>query len=285
MKTKLAPPIVTLVLALGALVGCGDDPGEDNSQDPTSAEPSEPEASEPSSDPEPAVGGDVDAFCTAYLRLSAEGGEPVSVAEGTEQMASLLDSAPPDIMPQATVVAENFAVLTDAIEATGVDVSAMDDTSALTDAQRKEIEAAAVSNGFDSDAYSTAGDKITAWADGNCEKAAGAAATADVKAFCAAYTQLNGDISPADSVGEYEVLVASAPARLRDEAALAQTSTLAFLQAVAAAGLDPSVLEDSSSLTRAESAALTAAIQSAGVDTAAYEEATGTIETWATDNC
>jgi hypothetical protein len=282
VKTKLATPVVTLVLALGALVGCGGNSGEDSSQDPTSAEPSEPDASEPSSDP--AMGGDVDAFCTAYLRLSAEGDEPVTVAEGVEQMASLVDSAPPDIMPQATVVAENFALLTDAIEATGVDVSAMNDTSALTDAQEKEIEDAAVASGFDSDAYSAAGDRITVWADANCE-APGGATTTDVTAFCSAYTQLNGDISPADSVDAYEQLVASAPARLRDEAELAQTGTLAILDAVTTAGFDVSVLEDPAGLTETESAALTAAIRGAGVDTVAYEKATGTMDKWATDNC
>ena len=107
----------------------------------------------------------------------------------------------------------------------------------------------------------------------------------DVEAVCGAYEQLNGEITAADSLEQFETLVANAPPEISADAMTLQSGVLAYVDAVEAAGFDLSVLDDQSKLNKKEQAAYNAALEAANVDFEAGQAAATNLNNWAGANC
>jgi hypothetical protein len=102
---------------------------------------------------------------------------------------------------------------------------------------------------------------------------------------CGAYEQLNGEITAADSLKQFETLVVNAPPEISADAMTLQSGVLAYVDAVEAAGFDLSVLDDQSKLNKKEQAAYNAALEAANVDFEAAQAAATNLNNWAGANC
>lgn len=282
MKTVRASQFATAALVLGALVGCGgSDPAAETS----------PSESEPTAE----ATGDVDAFCDAFIALNKQGDDEISAEQGVDEIATLVDTAPPEVAADIKILDDSYQALIGAIEAAGFDVSVLDDGSALTQEQQTQIQTEAEANGFDAAKVGKARGNVETWAADNCEDFVpaqdepAAPPSADnagnLKAFCAAYKKLDGDISTADSLSQFESLAANAPAEVSADATTVRTSAVAYIDALAAVGLDPSALQNTADLSKRETDVVRKALESAGVDEAAYTQAATNVETFAGKNC
>lgn len=189
MKTQLISRLAASVLMLGALGACSEDAepeggstdsatSEPTESDPTESEPteSEPTESEPTeSEPtegettQGATGGDVDAFCDSFMKLGQEGDQAITAEQGVREVEQLVESAPEEVASDVGVLDDNFTALVDAVRASGLPLTVIDDQSQLTERQRTALLNAATANGYDPDAARTALVNVQAWATDNCE--------------------------------------------------------------------------------------------------------------------
>lgn len=189
MKTQLISRLAAAVLMLGALGACGEDaePEADATDsattEPTESEPteSEPTESEPTetepTESEPtetestqgATGGDVDAFCDSFIKLSDDGDDAITAAQGVKEVESLVENSPEEVAADVEVLDLNFTALVDAVRAEGLPLSVIDDQSQLTQKQRTALLAAAEAAGYNPEAANTALQNVDAWATDNCE--------------------------------------------------------------------------------------------------------------------
>jgi hypothetical protein len=128
-----------LMLALGALSGCGGD-GD----------------------------GDVQAFCSSFDELSREGADALTVEQGLDVVDELASTAPDGVRADAATAQEGLHTITEAVEDAGFTLDDIDDPSQLSEAEQARMQAATEDSGVDQGELAQAFADLETWSADNC---------------------------------------------------------------------------------------------------------------------
>jgi hypothetical protein len=112
--------------------------------------------------------GDVDEFCRAFESMIQTGDGDITLAQGRDELETMAESAPEEIKADAETANTGYQTITGAVEDAGLELSTLEDPTALSPEDREKLAAAAADVDFDWAALNEAFANIEEWADQNC---------------------------------------------------------------------------------------------------------------------